>query len=92
MKRLKLLPALLLALLFVWTPSLTLLVTPVSAAQAERERKEITVWVNTRTGVYHCPGSRWYGNTKQGRYMGECEARRAGYWPARDRPCGSSCQ
>ena len=27
------------------------------------------VWVNTRTGVYHLQGERWYGNTKQGEYL-----------------------
>ncbi len=30
---------------------------------------DVKVWVNTRSGVYHCPGTRWYGNTKQGEYM-----------------------
>ena len=29
------------------------------------------VWVNTRTGVYHMEGERWYGRTKQGQF--ECE-------------------
>lgn len=36
-------------------------VTPsrvVSAAQSP-QKKEVTVWVNTRSGVYHCPGTRW---------------------------------
>jgi hypothetical protein len=26
--------------------------------------EDVTVWVNTRSGVYHYPGTRWYGNTK----------------------------
>lgn len=30
-----------------------------------------TFWVNTRTGVYHLEGERWYGRTKQGQL--ECE-------------------
>jgi cytoskeletal protein RodZ len=29
------------------------------------------VWVNTESGVYHRPGARWYGRTKQGEYMTE---------------------
>jgi len=38
-----------------------------------------TVWVNTDSGVYHKPGTRWYGKTKQGKYMTEEEAKKAGY-------------
>jgi hypothetical protein len=37
------------------------------------------VWVNTRSGIYFRPGTRWYGNTKEGRYMTEAEAVRQGY-------------
>jgi hypothetical protein len=37
------------------------------------------VWVNTESGVYHKPGTRWYGKTKQGEYMTEADAQRAGY-------------
>jgi len=36
------------------------------------------VWVNTETGVYH-KGGRWYGTTKQGKFMTEDEAIKAGY-------------
>ena len=45
------------------------------------------VWVNTKSGVYHCPGSRYYGNTKSGRYMSQSEARDAGYRPAYGAAC-----
>jgi hypothetical protein len=37
------------------------------------------VWVNTESGVYHKPGARWYGRTKQGKYMTEADAIKAGY-------------
>jgi DNA uptake protein ComE-like DNA-binding protein len=37
------------------------------------------VWVNTATKVYHYEGDRWYGNTKQGKYMTEDEAIKGGY-------------
>jgi len=37
------------------------------------------VWVNTDSGVYHKPGTRWYGKTKQGKYMTEADAQKASY-------------
>jgi hypothetical protein len=37
------------------------------------------VWDNTDSGVYHKPGTRWYGKTKQGKYMTEADAQKAGY-------------
>jgi len=46
--------------------------------------QSITVWVNLTTGVYHYPGERWYGHTKNGAYMSEAEARAKGYRPTRN--------
>jgi len=40
------------------------------------------VWVNTASGVDHKPGTRWYGKTKQGKYMAEADAQKAGYLAA----------
>jgi hypothetical protein len=36
------------------------------------------VWVNLDSGVYHKSG-RWYGTTKNGKFMTEAEAQQAGY-------------
>jgi len=45
------------------------------------------VWVNTKSRVYHCPGTRWYGATKNGEYMTESQARAADDRPAYGRSC-----
>jgi hypothetical protein len=47
----------------------------------------VKVWVNTNSGVYHCPGTRWYGNTKQGEYMTQKQAQEKGYRPAYGKGC-----
>jgi hypothetical protein len=49
---------------------------------------DVTVWVNTNSGVYHCPNTRWYGNTKSGEYMTQSEAQAKGYRPAYGGVCG----
>jgi len=43
------------------------------------------VWVNTATRVYHYEGDRWYGKTKQGKFMNEQDAIKAGYRAAKTR-------
>jgi hypothetical protein len=40
------------------------------------------VWVNTRSGKYWKPGSRFYGKTKEGEFMSELDALDRGYSPA----------
>jgi hypothetical protein len=43
-----------------------------------------TVWVNTESGVYHYSNSQYYGKTKQGKYMSEADADKAGYHAAKN--------
>lgn len=47
----------------------------------------VRVWVNTASGVYHCAGTRWYGNTKRGEYMTQKEAQKKGNRPAYGKVC-----
>jgi hypothetical protein len=54
---------------------------PVSAARFHSEQEarqhcpqDGVVWLNTKTGVYHLKGERWYGATKDGAYVCRKEA------------------
>jgi hypothetical protein len=42
------------------------------------------VWVNTESKIFHREGDRWYGKTKQGKYMTEAEALQEGYRAAKN--------
>jgi DNA uptake protein ComE-like DNA-binding protein len=43
------------------------------------------VWVNLDSKRYHKEGSAWYGKTKNGKYMSEADAIKAGYQPVKTR-------
>jgi hypothetical protein len=51
------------------------------ATQADKGKPDVKVWVNTSSGVYHCPGVRWYGATKEGEYMPQAQAQKKGCRP-----------
>jgi hypothetical protein len=65
----------------------------VQRALVERGTNGITtekgtkVWLNTKSGVYHCPGSRYFGATSSGTYTTETAAQAAGNHPAYGRRC-----
>src|SRR5271167_4638401 len=40
------------------------------------------VWVNLDTGIYH-KGGRWYGKTKNGKFISVDDAKKAGYKAAK---------
>jgi hypothetical protein len=61
------------------TPTPTASASDSDVASAKSAGK---VWVNTDTGVYH-KGGRWYGKTKQGKFMSEDDAKKAGYHEAK---------
>jgi hypothetical protein len=58
-------------------------------AAAELKVYIVRVWVNRSSGVYHCPGTRYYGHTKRGAFISETEARKSGYRPAYGKTCGA---
>ena len=53
-----------------------------SAADVTAAKAAHQVWVNLDTGIYH-KGGRWYGKTKNGKFMTVDEAKKAGYKAAK---------
>jgi len=45
---------------------------------------DTVVWVNTKSGVYHFKGQRWYGATNAGAYVCQQEGDKAGYRATRN--------
>jgi eukaryotic-like serine/threonine-protein kinase len=57
------------------------------AGNLQTGNPQVKVWVNTSSGTYHCPGSRWYGKTQEGQFMTQKEAQSKGYHAALKRAC-----
>ena len=45
------------------------------------------VWVNTESGIYHCPNATDWGTTRRGKYLSESDATTAGHKPAAGKKC-----
>lgn len=69
-----------------WANTAAITAAPV-VSQSDKGNPDVKVWVNTASDVYHCPGTRWYGNTKRGDYMTQAEAQKKGYRPAYGKVC-----
>jgi DNA uptake protein ComE-like DNA-binding protein len=50
-----------------------------AAAITRTPPKAGMVWVNTDSGIYHKEGSRWYGKTKEGKFMAEQDAKKQSF-------------
>jgi hypothetical protein len=55
-----------------------------SPTQAQVPPEKGMVWVNTKSGVFHYEGDRWYGKTKEGKFMTEADAVKAGYHASKE--------
>jgi len=51
---------------------------PAATQQSRPANSTGMVWVNTESAIYHKPGTRYFGKTKQGKYMSEADAIKAG--------------
>lgn len=60
---------------------------PLSTPPAHSTGGDIQVWVNTDSGIYHCPRTKWYGTTKEGEYMTQAEAQERNHRPAYGKIC-----
>ena len=55
-----------------------------STTQAQVPPEKGMVWVNTKSSIFHYEGDRWYGKTKEGKFMTEADAVKAGYHASKE--------
>lgn len=67
----RLLAAVAIAALTAWPAA----ATPPKPAKSPIVAAQVRVWVNDLTGVYHRPGCKFYGKTKQGHWTTKPEGR-----------------
>ena len=60
-------------------------VEPPASASAQTPPVKGMVWVNTSSKVFHREGDKWYGNTKQGKFMTEDDAVKAGFHESKEK-------
>ena len=60
---------------------------PEKTTSDQQGNPDVKVWVNTLSNVYHCPGARDYGTTKNGEYMTQAEAQKKANRPAYGKVC-----
>lgn len=58
--------------------------TAKAGAEAKKPPQKGMVWVNTDSKVFHREGDRWYGKTKQGKFMTEADAVKEGFREAKN--------
>ena len=66
---------------------LHLATAPQKSALASGADARLKVWVDLKTGLYHCPGSAFYGQTRSGHFMSQAEAQMGNFEPAQRRAC-----
>lgn len=63
----------------------------VARQEASRARasavQNVHVWIDPSSGLYHCPGTEWYGKKAGGKYVTQKQAQLDGFHPAYQRPC-----
>jgi len=62
--------------------SSSLVASSVAAPAFQGGNPNTRVWVDKANSIYHCPGTQWYGRTRDGFYTNQSEAQRQGFRPA----------